>query len=70
MNTSINTLTVGNTFYVSDKECLERQGIDPDQQPFTVYNTSSPVNGYVYVKDRNGITYLFGPGHLQVSLSK
>jgi hypothetical protein len=63
-NTILSTLSVGSKFIVADLNTIIRMGINPDQQPFVVFETNTPVKEYFYVKDKNGIMYLMGPGTL------
>lgn len=67
---TISQLKNGDVFRFDSVNYLVHRGIDPDQQPFTVTSTTSPVNGYIYVKDKNGIPYLLGPDHVAVNRSK
>lgn len=67
---TISQLSNGDVFHFDNKNFLIRQGIDPDQEPFTVTSTASPIHGYVYVRDKHGIPYLLGPDHVAVHRSK
>lgn len=67
---TLSQLRNGDTFCFENKSYLIQNGIDPDQQPFTITSTQSPVHGYVYVRDKNGISYLLGPSHLAVNRTK
>lgn len=64
---TLSQLCSGDRFCFENKNYLIHHGIDPEQQPFTVVSTETPVHGYVYVKDKNGISYLLGPSHMAVS---
>ena len=66
MTSILSALKAGDRFVVSDVTCLKQSGIDADQQPFVIHEVNSPIKEYVYVKDRHGITYLLGPGHVSV----
>lgn len=67
---TLSQLSNGDVFFFENREFLIRQGIDPDQMPFTVTSTFSPVQGYVYVRDKHNITYLLGPDHAPVRRKK